>query len=402
MSGRVDPHIEIRRPPLAGHGAGEPEMLGIMAKSDVGFGEYRRLVSLQILRFFAAALVVFAHCVDKNQSNGVQPVVQGTTLENFGAVGVDIFFVISGYIITLTAGRASTAYAFWRDRLVRVAPIYWILSAPAAAIIIYKYGVSLPVLASTVLFWPIWGKFTEPYLAVGWTLAFEFLFYFTVGLTKFRVKPVWLLGVFAVAFVAQFIWKTPILQYLGNPIILEFLMGVFLAYVGQRGWSRSALIIGLVSFACALIFGYGQISEAAFTQDASQSLRRAVVWGIPSALLIYGAVGQEQFCRSRTWLFLAALGDASYSLYLSHFYALAVAGKIFQILLFQFDTTVIELAIAVLVGWLVYRFIEVPVTRLIRRKFLRCYSERHVAASRSLPYSQSAEHLQSQACPSRR
>ena len=334
------------------------------------FERHGRLRSLQALRFLAAALVVFAHGVDANQAVGIHPLAEGTALENIGAIGVDIFFVISGFIITHTAARAPSAAAFLKDRFFRVAPIYWLMSVPAAAMSLHNIGFDPVVLASTLFFWPAYGKFVEPYLAIGWTLAFEMLFYLAMGAVRLRLDARWLLAAYALAVAGGFLWATPAVEFLGNPIILEFLLGVGVAMYGRRDFEIVALFSGLACLAFTLLHGYGQISEAVFTQDASLSFRRVVLWGIPSALLVQGVVSLERLFAGRFWIAVAALGDASYALYLSHFYVMLALEKIARMAGIHFDFTLFALAAAVGAGWLTYRFVETPLRRMLRRRHI--------------------------------
>ncbi|WP_269219752.1 acyltransferase family protein [Brevundimonas vesicularis] len=146
-----------------------------------------RFHGVQALRFAAATAVVVTHAVDLAGTRlGLETVLAGGTLENFGAVGVDVFFVISGFIIaTTTQGQTGVGAAgafLWR-RLRRVAPIYWLLSLPILVGMARGGTLSPQVAAATFLFWPFSGlEMTFPALGPGWTLCFEMLFYAGFGL----------------------------------------------------------------------------------------------------------------------------------------------------------------------------------------------------------------------------
>lgn len=336
-----------------------------------GHGAAGRLQSVQMLRFFAAALVAYAHCVDADLAGGRHPLVAGSALENFGAVGVDIFFVISGYIITRTIRTAPTVGAFWRDRLIRVVPIYWVCSLPAAWLVISAEGFRPGVLASTVLFWPVWGKFTAPYLAVGWSLAFEMLFYLVMGLTRMRFGTTLVALAYFLAFAAQLVWPQPVLQFLGNPIILEFLFGATVVHFASPRLAVPALALGLIWLVAAQMAGTGLISEAEYTVDAGLAMPRLVLWGVPSALICLGAVSLEGACQGRIATALARLGDASYALYLSHHYVLLVLGRLLRGVAPALDLTLPLLVATFVVGWLVHTRIEKPLLRWLRRRPVR-------------------------------
>jgi len=329
-------------------------------------GDVERLRSLQVLRFLAAALVVFSHAVDSGLATGARPLVAGTTLENFGAIGVDIFFVISGYIITRTATRAPDAAQFWRDRLLRILPLYWLLSIPAAAIAIAHDGFHPGTLLTTVLFWPVWGQYAAPYITVGWTLSFEMLFYFCVGLTRLRLDPRWLLAGYLVLLIANTVSPSPLRTFLGNPIMIEFLAGIAIARWGSTRLAGPAMLVCVVWLAATLIAGPGANSEIGNIVSGELVWQRLLLWGVPGALLVYGATGLEARCRGPVWMVLASLGDASYALYLSHRFVTLFGGKLIKVLGVDQDVTLPMLAVAVLVGWLVHIWIERPIARWIR------------------------------------
>jgi len=298
-----------------------------------------RLANLQILRFAAAALVVHAHGVDLAQKAGAPPsILAAGAFENFGAIGVDIFFVISGFIITRTAfqsGPVAAGTFAWR-RLWRVAPIYYLLSLPwllAAAVAGHLSG---PMLAASLAFWPAAGaRMTLPALDVGWTLCFEMLFYVAVAAIlaagRWRTWAVAAaLAAFAACWVARVQTGLVAFQFLGNPIILEFLMGVAAAGLAphmtrRAGWL--AVGLGVFGLVAGLLLGNGGISEASAILNGQASAVRALVWGVPSALLTLGIVALEPLTPpSPTRRAMAWMGDASYALYLVHPLVIGLAG----------------------------------------------------------------------------
>lgn len=335
------------------------------------FEHSRHFQILQALRFVAAALVVYAHAVDWAIYNGLRPYIAETRMENVGAIGVDLFFVISGFIITLTAARARAPGQFLRDRFLRVAPVYWLLSIPAVIISMMTVGLSPARVLTTALFWPVWGRFAPPYLAVGWTLSFEMLFYACVGLTLWRIRWQWLIGAYVLLLLANFVAPNSIVRFLGNPIILEFLFGVLIAKAGPRTLGGPALLAGLICFGCVVVIGDNRISEVEYTVSGELALTRVLQWGIPAALVIYGGVNLDRdMQRGLPWMLLGKLGDASYSLYLSHIYVLRMASPLAARLLPGCDTTLLTTALAVAVGCLVYRFIEQPLRTRLRARFI--------------------------------
>ncbi len=152
-----------------------------------------RIQSVQALRFVAAAMVVFNHSAELAlASTGRYGALASENLSHLGAAGVDVFFVISGLVITLTGPlaepRPSGVVFFWR-RWSRVAPMFLLLTIPTLMWFhitgpMSPYGaggpMNTPQNVATLFFWPATTELVvPPYLSQGWTLTFEMLFYST-------------------------------------------------------------------------------------------------------------------------------------------------------------------------------------------------------------------------------
>lgn len=301
-----------------------------------------RFHGVQALRFAAATAVVVTHAVDLAGTRlGLETALAGGTLENFGAVGVDVFFVISGFIIaTTTQGQTGVGAAgafLWR-RFRRVAPIYWLLSLPILVGMARGGTLSPDVAATTFLFWPFSGlEMTFPALGPGWTLCFEMLFYAGFGLAIAGGRRVaWgLIGAYAAMLAAGLVVATPVLRFWGAPIILEFLLGVGIATVWRfapRRLGLWAVGLAMLGFGLGLVVGYGGIDDVRALNDPWNGLRRAAVWGLPSALLVFGVVRMDRTDRAPGRMSQAAafMGDASYSIYLVHVLVIRALGRLFE------------------------------------------------------------------------
>src|SRR5262245_61986931 len=183
--------------------------------------------SLQILRFIAALMIVYAHVsyipIHVTGSNGSIPQVLATLCLS----GVDIFFVISGVIITkIACGRDPWEFIWSRVR--RILPLYFICTIPFLATAI-STGFGWRDALATFLLWPATDQMTLPVLPVGWTLCFEMLFYICVALVLVQRRLFFvIISVYAAALVLH--PMGPVFQFLGNPIILEFCFGVLVAH----------------------------------------------------------------------------------------------------------------------------------------------------------------------------
>jgi exopolysaccharide production protein ExoZ len=279
-----------------------------------------KLHSIQVLRGVAAVGVVIYHATD--------------TRFGVGAAGVDLFFVISGFVMAMVS-QGKQPLPFIRDRLWRILPLYF-LAAAAYVTLIPIQADACRTMASLTL-WPAWPNYCFPYVVQAWSLSYELFFY---GLVALFIRRQWWLFVVLPAFI---VWRlavpTPPFLWLGNPIVLEFLAGMLLAKL-PRKYGGVALMIGI----------FGLFNAPVETQ----SPLRAVYWGIPAFLIVHGALTLEEQFKSMAWEVPMAVGDSSYSLYLVHVIIL----KLVDLGAFA------EVAIAVALSYGVHRLIEKPLLAL--------------------------------------
>src|SRR3569623_180021 len=337
----------------------------------------QRLDGLQMLRFFAAFAVLLEHVMHEALSFGIAPDGLIAKLEpvDFG-VGVDVFFVISGFIMLhISADKFGTPGAP-RDvllrRIIRLVPLYWLFTIamlvatilvpgqlahnslnPAHAVASFGF---IPWLDSTGL--------AHPVLGLGWTLNYEMYFYavFALMLLVPLRAGVWTIaGLFVVlAFAQQFLPPSQVQAYFWtDPIIVEFLFGIGLALMLRRGVELPGWMAPLLVELGDAGLGLGQLIDIGGPFD------RALPAGIPAALVVAGTV----FARPRT---LGAIGKAlvvggaaSYALYLSHPFSINVVILGWQRLhlsapwLFIGVTIVVSVAVAVVI----HRVLERPLLK---------------------------------------
>lgn len=290
--------------------------------------------SIQVLRAIAATAVVVDHADRAGSLHG---------LANVGAAGVDLFFVISGFIMaTIVADR--TATRFLSDRARRIFPLWFIALVPWLLIQRHDWATIL----TSLTLWPVWGgQFFMPALGVGWSLCFEMLFYvaFAVSLASRAAIP---LGIFALALILTPVTGSMLVGYVGSPIIFEFLAGVMIGRLPRReGLGLPLLALGIAWLVLAptdyrnIVLGH-------------EAYYRVAAWGVPAALIVYSALCLERRF-GKGFDVPVLLGDASYSIYLFHpLVVLLVAGFLPAI------------AAALCVGVLVHLTIERRLTRLRR------------------------------------
>lgn len=291
-----------------------------------------KLRSIQVLRGVAATAVVACHMTDFP----------------LGAIGVDLFFVISGFIIgKVMSGRS--AGAFLRDRLWRIFPFYWLCALPWFFLAWFTGHVQADRMASSLTLWPIYGGFAVPYLKAAWSLCYEMLFYMAAATALVTGKGRWLIAAFLVLFAANLVAPSPLAGFLGYPLIFDFLFGLAITRLSLTARvGAPALLAGMaiIPFAPAVLFADDIIGRSDWTVVA-----RVLWWGIPSALIVYGALSLERFATSKVAILI---GDASYAIYLTH------------LLVWTFVHGLVGIPIALAAGVVVHVCIEKPLLALRR------------------------------------
>ncbi|NML17774.1 acyltransferase family protein [Azohydromonas caseinilytica] len=344
------------------------------------------LTRVQVLRFVAATLVVLGHARhEATKALGIE----GTTPWSFAptalfAGGVDIFFVISGFIMfTISAhefGRGGASARFLVRRLTRIVPAYWLFTLLMAVV---AWGLSHKVngtppgpgeILASLLFLPHHDAqgTLYPVLMLGWTLNFEMLFYAVFALGLCLPRPAGLALIAAlVGTLALVGWMWPLqaapFAFWAQPIVLEFLFGVLLGWLRQRGWrlpGGAGWLLVLAGFAALILVGHFGASEPL---DPAR-----VLWmGLPALAICAAATLVPQDPHPGRWERAgAAAGDASYALYLSHPFVLGAVGVAWRLGGPQVPEAFVLVAYAacVAVALLFYRAVERPMTRVLNAR----------------------------------
>ncbi|MCA6119008.1 acyltransferase [Bradyrhizobium sp. WSM 1738] len=265
------------------------------------------------MRGVAALAVVCGHAVIARSDGGIRSAAEAA--HTIFASGVDIFFVISGFIIASTAASQTDALNFAFRRAIRIYPMYWLVLGAA---FISSYWIALapedrPALDLGYIF--AWG-YPNWYIPPAWSIAFELHFYAVVALIL-AISPRHLFAMLFAALglaVVAIVFHLPLGIY-SHPLILEFGAGVFIAYlVRVKGALPRLPYIASIS---AALFAAGWYWI--FVHGSSDpQVARVPTYGLGAALLIYAVVSAElhgaSFPRILQWL-----GSISYSLYISHF-----------------------------------------------------------------------------------
>jgi exopolysaccharide production protein ExoZ len=251
------------------------------------------LYSIQILRAFAALMVAFAHFyIEFIQVPG------GFSIGIF-TFGVDLFFVISGFIMLHISweefGEPGASRYFIIRRLARIAPIYWLMTAVMLGLIIYtqpleQADLSIPSIIGSFLFLPIPrpNGFSIPVLTVGWTLNLEIAFYFLFAVALFMRRSFGTLFISLILLAVVFLCFQGVFanmvgpEYWASPIILEFVFGLLLAMAYHRKVSIPLPLAACLVAAGALIVWNFEPRETYYT--------RPLIAGGAAVLIVVGAV----------------------------------------------------------------------------------------------------------------
>lgn len=328
-----------------------------------------RYDGIQMLRFVAAFMVVATHATFYLGSR-IDPAVP---LWQAGAQGVNLFFVISGFVMMLTArplvGRPDAFRRFMLSRIIRIVPLYWLLNLVKIVQMFAVPGLAFatPTVASVVLsllFIPTRNASgaMETFYGVGWTLNFEMAFYLIFGLALLWRLPILpavatvLLMAAGLSWVRTDAW--PAFTYLFHPIVLNFLWGVLIAEWRHRGGHLPpALACGMILAGATVILGWPDL----------------FLYEIEYALVVAGVVALEPRLAGRLPRWVLFGGDASYSLYLVH----PTVGVLVAVLLGRLGlhepVSAFLAIVAACLGSaaLTYHFVERPMTARLRSWAMR-------------------------------
>ena len=263
-----------------------------------------KIINIQALRALAALNVVFFHIIFNANLYGYS-VDFFDFLKGWGSNGVDLFFVISGFVmIYIQNEKNKSAVAFFKDRLVRIIPTYWLFCIAISLFLVIlpslfkEMKFSSTYLLSSMFFLSGILAHKDPIVFVGWTIEYEILFYLLFSLSLFFRSLTWSFSVTSFILLA--------LVFFANVdfIVLEFIFGMIvgLIYVNK----------GMPSWLAAITFALGAIVFLASIILKDAGINRVVLYGLPSALVVFGCIGLKQINDG----LLSMLGDASYSIYL--------------------------------------------------------------------------------------
>lgn len=288
------------------------------------------IVTVQYLRALAAVMVLLEHTGKKSAQVGNEIF----SSLHFGYTGVDVFFVISGFImcfIYMRSGSGITSLQdFWGRRFVRIMPLYWALTLFALCAFlaapdkVNSSGGETVVWQSFLL---LPGEGQRFLIANGWTLSYEMYFYALFSLSFLTSNKTF--GAISSMALICFIVGLGFAgldfgKFLANSFLLEFVFGIGICLLYIRRASSDLSLFGVL---CALCGAAGLIAQQYTTSMIPDS--RFITAGVPAALMVYGVVVNEPVVKRLRISWLEKLGDSSYSMYLFHPFPLKAAGLVF-------------------------------------------------------------------------
>jgi exopolysaccharide production protein ExoZ len=340
--------------------------------------------SIQILRAVAVFLVAWLHA---GQTLGDWRPVE---LPHFTAFGIDIFFVISGFIMGAVLLRNQEApgvrasWRFLRRRLIRILPIYWIFALLEYARLVFSRRSLASNYLPSLLLLPGLSPRYPLLIGVSWTLVFEMFFYYTLSavllLTVKRAVPVAIL-LLGLAVLAGEIThpRSALAIILTSPILLEFICGALVAMSFYRFGRRRR--VGIVMLIVGVIISLYLRSHRELVGaqgidlvfSSSGVMQRVMTWGLSATLIVSGTVFWSPATKSLPAKLAVVLGNSSYSAYLASSLLIEFSARVFMRL--ASPSLAVEVAVQLLIvlivlfaGCVIYQFVEWPLIRWLQAR----------------------------------
>ena len=335
---------------------------------------------IQVLRALAAVLVTLCHAQAEVAKIGELPSAwPPPVLANLAGFGVQLFFVISGFIMVYSTeslfGAANGPLVFLKRRLVRIVPLYWIVTSIylALTLLVPEFAKGYPVsfVVASYLFIPAARPdgVIEPLVGQGWSLNYEMLFYLIFAATVFASRRVSVMMVTAIllslVIFGNIIPSLPlILSSWTSPILLHFVFGIWIGLAYREGISLTP------TFGLALI-GTATVLLGLELSPFAQPLAIAVGSWCAPALIVAGVVLPRLSFNGLLWSLTIIIGTASYALFLFH--AIPIRALFYLAHWANFDIghapnvyVSAAVALAILLAIVIYYCVERPIMRAAR------------------------------------
>jgi exopolysaccharide production protein ExoZ len=375
------------------HSGADRTSLWLAVVADPVGGDRRMLNNIQNLRALAAYSVVLVHCLD--QFLVLENSLGGAYVGLLGG-GVDLFFVISGFVMVHTTKVGEASFWFMIKRIARIVPLYWSATLLVVGIILvrrwgFPYADISPESVVASLFfipYPQLDGGTNPILQVGWTLNYEMMFYVLFAVSMILPHRFRLVGIVSLITlvwgVAQFAGDSVAARFYARPIMFEFVAGCVIAYALRAP--------ALASFVRTTPMWPVAIVAFAFYAATPQlnAYAPSFLTGLFSlALLVFAAAAQDLYRTPARETFITKLGDASYSAYLVHPIIMAIIHMILIVVwkdairLNMWSYLVVVAILTMICSLTLLRIFERPSAEFVRKLARRLIPPRPVAQGNS-------------------
>lgn len=292
-----------------------------------------KIKTIQALRALAAISVISYHIIFIM----INRIGYSINSFEFGAIGVDLFFVISGFIMVYTNDQSfekpNAAKVFLLKRLIRIVPLYWFCTSLIVILMIFspslfsttKFDLSNTIRSYLFILSEVRPGDIGTLLQTGWTLCYEMYFYLLFALALFfnRQYLLMVLGsFFALGIALGSMQASPTwLKVASDPILFEFLWGCLIAFLFLKYQKSSPImVITSTAFLIASLLAQYHFNFGIFARFMS--------YGLASGLVLAIAIFLEEL-KVGTPCILESIGESSYSLYLFHPLILSLVAKLY-------------------------------------------------------------------------
>ena len=332
------------------------------------------LNNIQFLRGFAAFLVAIYHALPRFKAMDLHSsIFEG--IAQFGYIGVDVFFVISGFVMALTSAKKvqspQSSWLFMKKRFLRIYLGYW----PIFFLTLFYFSaIDSDILVNKKLlqsFFLVNANMFDLLIAPAWSLTYELYFYVIVAVLLFskKIKPLAVFGLILILVVFKSfiidLGANRVIDFFFSTLLLEFISGYLLFHFSHSLIKTSFLRLAFIAAIVALAFGVYFNRGYGFT--------RVLTFGVFAFSLVWIFVILEKNKIFIVKGLFKKIGDSSYTLYLSHtilLYAFYKSGL--ESYFVQHNLALIgfigALIFILLISYIFYRLIEQPLYRFMRNK----------------------------------
>jgi peptidoglycan/LPS O-acetylase OafA/YrhL len=352
--------------------------------------QHPTLITIQLLRAVAAICVVYGH-----STSYVFPEI------SFGGFGVDIFFIISGFVIAVVVSKSTDNFLL--KRFARIIPLYWLVTFLTILLCLLfpkwfnNTSVSLSGIIKSLFFIPYKVGTSGPIVLSGWTLNCEILFYLIIGICIYVIKNKKYLTLFCIATLTVFIVLLNIINsenyifqfYRDRALLPEFIYGIILYHFFDYFNKQIQIKKSIMLFLIFLILGISAllflILSSIYKMNISDN--RNIQIGIPSLILIISMLVFEKSINPKNSLikFGLKLGDASYVIYLFHPFFIYFLQRLIYPRIFGNNGGIIIKLLQIIFGLLItiagsmllYDYIDNPIQKKLRYILKFYHKQRH-------------------------